>query len=236
MIRIDQSRLRLIRTVSHELANVLNALTITVSLVTTGRDDAMRSEMLDVCQRNVREMGELLTDLKDYSLLIAGDASLQIEEINVRVFASELQVSFHAMTEDAGVHLDLQIDPDLDVIRSDRRKIRQIITNLVTNAVNYCGADKPNKTVILEFRSLDQGSWQIAVEDSGIGIPSEHLDSIFEEFKRVSPTETIKGAGLGLAITKRLVEELNGTIEVVSEIGQGSRFIVTMKRASTSDD
>jgi hypothetical protein len=66
---------------------VLNALTITVSLITTGRDDAMRSEMLDVCQRNVREMGELLTDLKDYSVLIAGDASLQIEEINVRVLA-----------------------------------------------------------------------------------------------------------------------------------------------------
>jgi signal transduction histidine kinase len=228
LIRIDESRLRLIRTVSHELANVLNALTITVSLITTGRDDAMRSEMIDVCQRNVREMGELLTDLKDYSVLIAGDASLQIEEINVRVFASELQVSFRAMTEDAGVHLDLQIDPDLDVIRSDRRKIRQIITNLVTNAVNYCGTDKPNKTVILEFRSLDQGSWQIAVEDSGIGISPEYLDSIFEEFKRVSHTDTIKGSGLGLAITKRLVEKLKGTIDVVSEVGQGSRFVVTI--------
>jgi signal transduction histidine kinase len=228
LIRIDESRLRLIRTVSHELANVLNALTITVSLITTGRDDAMRSEMIDVCQRNVREMGELLTDLKDYSVLMAGDASLQIEEINVRVFASELQVSFRAMTEDAGVHLDLQIDPDLDVIRSDRRKIRQIITNLVTNAVNYCGTDKPNKTVILEFRSLDQGSWQIAVEDSGIGISPEYLDSIFEEFKRVSHTDTIKGSGLGLAITKRLVEKLKGTIDVVSEVGQGSRFVVTI--------
>ena len=228
LIRIDESRLRLIRTVSHELANVLNALTITVSLITTGRDDAMRSEMIDVCQRNVREMGELLTDLKDYSVLIAGDASLQIEEINVRVFASELQVSFRAMTEDAGVHLDLQIDPDLDVIRSDRRKIRQIITNLVTNAVNYCGTDKPNKTVILEFRSLDQGSWQIAVEDSGIGISPEYLDSIFEEFKRVSHTDTIKGSGLGLAITKRLVEKLKGTIDVFSEVGQGSRFVVTI--------
>jgi signal transduction histidine kinase len=224
--RIDESRLRLIRTVSHELGNVLNTLTITVSLITASDDD--RSEMLDTCQRNVREMGELLTDLKDYSLLISGAASVQIEEINVRVFGHELEASFHAMTQDAGVRLDLQIDPDLDVIRSDRRKIRQIITNLVTNAVNYCGTDKPNKTVILEFRSLDQGSWQIAVEDSGIGIPPEHLDSIFDEFKRVSLSEVIKGAGLGLAITKRLVEELKGTIEVVSEVGQGSRFVVTI--------
>jgi signal transduction histidine kinase len=198
-------------------------------LVTTGNDEAIRSEMLDTCQRNVQEMSELLNDLKDYSMLIAGAASLQIEEINVRVFGSELEDSFHGLTRAAGMRLDLQIDPDLDVVRSDRRKIRQIITNLVTNAINYCRRDKPN-TVVLDFRSLNQGSWQIAVEDSGIGIPSEHLDSIFDEFKRVSPSEDIKGAGLGLAITKRLVEELNETIEVFSEVGHGSRFVVTIPK------
>ena len=228
--RIDESRLRLIRTVSHELANVLNTLNLTITLVMTGNDEAIRSEMLDTCQRNVQEMSELLNDLKDYSVLLAGASSLQIEEINVRVFGSELEASFHAITQAAGMRLDLQIDPDLDVIRSDRRKIRQIITNLVTNAINYSRRDKPNTTVVLAFRSLDQGSWQIAVEDSGIGIPSEHLDSIFDEFKRISPSEDIKGAGLGLAITKRLVEQLKGTIEVFSEIGHGSRFVVTIPR------
>jgi signal transduction histidine kinase len=232
--RVDESRLRLIRTVSHEIANVLNALRLTVTLIRSGNDEAIRSEMLDGCERNVREMSELLTDLKDYSALIAGATSLQIEEIDVGVFGSELEASFHAMMQDAGVHLDLQIDPDLDVIRSDRRKIRQIIANLVTNAINYCGTDKPNKTVMLEFRSLNQDSWQIAVEDSGIGIPPEHLDSIFDEFKRVSPSEGIKGSGLGLAITKRLVEELRGTIEVVSEVGQGSRFVVTVPKIRQS--
>jgi hypothetical protein len=228
--RIDESRLQLIRTVSHELANVLNTLRLTITLVTTGNDEAIRSEMLDICQRNVQEMSDLLNDLKDYSVLIAGAASLQIEEINVRVFANELEASFHAITQAAGMRLEMQIDPDLDVVRSDRRKIRQIITNLVTNAINYCRRDKPNATVVLAFRSLDQGAWQIAVEDSGIGIPSEHLDSIFDEFKRLSPSEDIKGAGLGLAITKRLVEELKGAIEVFSKVGHGSRFVVTIPK------
>jgi signal transduction histidine kinase len=180
--QIDESRLRLIRTVSHELANVLNALTITVSLLATGNDEAIRAEMLDSCQRNVREMGELLTELKDYSLLVSGAASVQIEEIDVKVFASEIKASFHAMMQEAGVDFALQIDPKLEVIRSDRRKTRQIITNLLTNAINYCGRDKPNKTVVLEFR-LDRDSCQISVEDSGIGIPQEHLGSIFDEFK-----------------------------------------------------
>ena len=92
--RIDESRLRLIREVSHELANVLNTLKLTITLVTTGNDEAIRSEMLGICQRNVQEMSELLNDLKDYSVLIAGAASLQIEEINVRVFGSELEASF----------------------------------------------------------------------------------------------------------------------------------------------
>ena len=226
--RIDESRLRLIRTVSHELANVLNTLQLTITLVTTGNDEAIRSEMLEVCQRNVQEMSELLNDLKDYSVLIAGAASVQIEEINVRVLGRELEDSFHAIIQAAGMRLDLQIDPDLEVVSSDRRKIRQIITNLVTNAINYRRRDKPNTTVVVAFRSLDQGSWQIGVEDSGIGIPSEHLDSIFDEFKRVSPSEDIKGAGLGLSITKRLVEDLKGTIEVFSEVGHGSRFVVTI--------
>jgi len=226
--RIDASRLRLIRTVSHEIANVLNALMVTVTLITTGNDEAIRSEMLAICQRNVREMSELLNDLKDYSALIAGAVPLQIEEINLRVLGSELESSFHALTQAAGVHLNLHIDPDLDVIRSDRKKIRQIAINLVTNAINYCR--KTNTAVVIAFRSLNQDYWQIVVEDSGIGIPPEHLDSIFDEFKRISPSEEIKGSGLGLAITKRLAEELKGSIEVFSEVGHGSRFIVTIPR------
>jgi signal transduction histidine kinase len=224
--RIDESRLRLIRTVSHELANVLNALTLTVTLITAGHDETIRSEMLKVCQRNIQEMSELLNDLKDYSVLIAGGASLQIEEINVRVFGSELESSFRALAQDAGVSLNLFVDPALDVIRGDRKKIRQITTNLVTNAINHCR--NTNTTVVLAFRSLNQGDWQIAVEDSGRGIPPEHLDSIFEEFKRIAPSEDMRGTGLGLAITKRLVEELKGSIEVSSEVGRGSRFVVTV--------
>jgi signal transduction histidine kinase len=227
--RIDESRLRLIRTVSHELANVLHTLTGTVRLLSTGSDESARVEMLEICQRNVGEMSELLNDLRDYSVLIAGGASVQIEEINLRGFGSELELSFHALTQAAGVRLDLLIDPDLDVVRSDRKKIRQIVRNLVNNAINYCL--DAHKTVVLAFRSFNPEYWQIVVEDSGMGIPSEHLNSIFDEFKRVSPSVEIKGSGLGLTITKRLVEELKGSIEVFSELGHGSRFVVTLPRS-----
>ena len=148
------------RTVCHELGNVLNALKFTITLVTTGDMEASRSEMLEICQRNVQEMTELLEDLRDYSVLIAGAASLQIEEINLGAFGSELEASFHAITQAVGVRLELQIDSDLDVVQSDRRKIRQIARNLITNAINYC--QKPNPRVLLEFRSVDRVAWQIA--------------------------------------------------------------------------
>jgi signal transduction histidine kinase len=226
--RADKSRLRLIQTVSHEIANLLNALRFTITLATTGPDAASRSEIISVCQRNVQEMSELLNDLRDYSVLIAGAGSLQIEEINLPFFGSEFEASFRAMTQAAGVRLLLKTDPVLDVIRGDRKKLRQIITNLVTNALNYRDRDKANEVIALEFRSSNQGAWQIVVEDSGIGIPAEHLDSIFDEFARLSPSDEIKGSGLGLAITKRLVEELNGTIQAFSQVGHGSRFVVTI--------
>jgi signal transduction histidine kinase len=151
--------------------------------------------------------------------------------MDLRVLGSELVASFRALMEAADMQLDLQIDQDLHLVHSDRKKIRQIITNLVTNAIRYCRKDNSNSTVVLAFRSFNQDAWQIVVEDCGTGIPAEHLDSIFDEFKRGSHSPEIKGAGLGLAITKRLVEELKGTIEVFSEMGQGSRFVVTLPGA-----
>jgi signal transduction histidine kinase len=228
--RMDESRLRLLRTVGHELANVLNTLRLTVTVITTGTEEAIRAEMLETCQRNIGEMTELLNDLRDYSVLIAGGGSPQIEEMDVREFGGELEASFRALMQDAGLRLDLRIDPNLSLVRSDRKKIRQIITNLITNAIRYSRKDNSNPIVVLAFRSLDQDSWQIMVEDFGVGIPTEDLHSIFDEFKRLSHSPEIAGAGLGLAISKRLAEELKGTIEVFSEVGQGSRFVVSIPK------
>jgi signal transduction histidine kinase len=94
-------------------------------------------------------MSELLNDLRDYSVLIAGAGSLQIEEINLPLFGSEFEASFWAIMQAAGVRLVLHTDPDLDVIRSDRKKLRQIITNLVTNALNYRNREKANEVNVL---------------------------------------------------------------------------------------
>ena len=131
---------------------------------------------------------------------------------------------------DAGLRLVLEIDPALTTIRSDRKRIRRIVTNLIINAINYRRPEQ-NGTITLAFHSLDDNSWQISVEDSGIGISPEHFETIFEEFKRVTPSPDTKGTGLGLAITKRLVDNLKGTIEVSSEVGKGTRFVLTFPKS-----
>jgi two-component system, OmpR family, phosphate regulon sensor histidine kinase PhoR len=89
--------------------------------------------------------------------------------------------------------------------------------------------------MVIQLRSVAGESWELSVEDFGVGIPKEHLESIFDEFQRFPPSEQITGRGLGLTITKHLVEELKGAIEVTSEVDQGTRFIITLpKRIGSS--
>ena len=99
-----------------------------------------------------------------------------------RRFCSELESSFHVMTEDAGLRLILELDPALRTVRTDPKKIRRILTNLTINAINYRNPQKKEGTVTLAFRTMNDDFWKIEVEDSGIGILPEHFDTIFEEF------------------------------------------------------
>jgi len=113
---------------------------------------------------------------------------------------------------------------------TDPRKLRQIVLNLVSNAIKYRQSDKPDAFVRLDFELADNDFWQLTIADNGIGIPEEDLQRVFEEFQRGPPSEKIQGAGLGLAITKRLVLLLNGEIRVSSELGRGTHFILRFPR------
>jgi two-component system, OmpR family, phosphate regulon sensor histidine kinase PhoR len=84
--------------------------------------------------------------------------------------------------------------------------------------------------MVIQLRSQTPDSWELSVEDFGVGIPKEHLESIFDEFQRFPPSEKIAGRGLGLTITKHLVEELKGEIEVTSEVDQRTRFIIKLPK------
>jgi nitrogen-specific signal transduction histidine kinase len=230
--QLDAFRLQLMRTVHHELGNALNAVIFSIEYAMVTNDAAAQRDMLEGCRRNTEEMKSLLSQLNDYSVLVGGEVPVHHETIEVASFARELEVSLRAMIQDAGMSLVFQVDPDLVSINSDRSRIHQMANNLVSNAVKYRNAENTNGSVVIKFQSRNTDFWQMIVEDSGIGIPEEHLRSIFQEFKRLAPSENIPGQGLGLAITQRLVTELKGTIEVISEVNRGTRFVITLPKRS----
>jgi signal transduction histidine kinase len=115
------------------------------------------------------------------------------------------------------------------VARVDEERINQVITNLVTNAINYTPI---GGSVDIRLQTCENnGKVMISVEDSGVGIPPEHLPLIFQPFYRV--TNEVEGTGLGLSIAKEIIEQHGGTIEVTSQPGKGSRFDIILTLAQT---
>jgi signal transduction histidine kinase len=227
---LDAFRLRLVRTVHHELGNALNALNFSIEFATQTSDALTKQEVLGTCRRSAAEMSALLAQLDDYAVLLGAGAPIKTEPIDIAQFAKELEVSLVAMIRGVNMSLQMRVDPEFSSIESDKSRIKQIVNNLVSNAVKYRKPQPVEGSILIALRSQTAESWELSVQDFGIGIPKEHLESIFDEFKRYSPSEQITGRGLGLSITKRLVEELKGTITVMSEVNQGTRFVITLPK------
>ena len=232
LLKTDGSRLALIRTISHDLGNFLTSLTWVVEAFSFEADEAERAKMLEVTKRNLADMSSLVRELTDYSVLLAGDLKAEFEPISLYSLCEEIKESLSPMVIANDLTLEVANKVGAETIWTDARKLKQIIANLVSNAIKYRRRDKPDGFVRLVFGSSDEEDWQLTVADSGVGIPQEDLQKVFEEFQRGAPSEKIQGAGLGLAITKRLVLLLNGEISVSSEVGQGTQFVLTFSRNS----
>jgi signal transduction histidine kinase len=230
LLTTDTSRLALIRMISHDLGNFLNSLTWVVEAFSCESDEAERSRMLEVTKRNLADMSSLVHELTDYSVLLAGDVKPELEEVSLSSLCDEMKESLSPMANANDVVLEAINQAGLETVRTDARKLKQIIANLVSNAIKYRRRDKPDGFVRLVFDSAGKEYWQLTVADSGVGIPQEDLEKVFEEFHRGAPSEKIQGAGLGLAITKRLVLLLHGEISVSSEVGRGTQFVLRFSR------
>jgi len=230
LLKTDGSRLALIRTISHDLGNFLTSLTWVVEAFGFEADEAERAKMLEVTKRNLADMSSLVRELTDYSVLLAGDVKAEFEPISLCSLCEEIKESLSPMVIANDLTLEVTNKFGAGTVWTDPRKLKQIVANLVSNSIKYRRRDKPDGFVRLVFESSDEEDWQLTVADSGVGIPQEDLQKVFEEFRRGAPSEKIQGAGLGLAITKRLVLLLNGEINVSSEVGRGTQFVLTFSR------
>jgi PAS domain S-box-containing protein len=213
---------------SHELRTPINALMGYTAIMLEGiygKLTEKQEEGLVRIKVASQHLLELINDILDLAKIEAGKMPVHLEPMPLRPVIIEVAAQMEPLVRKKQLEFACEIDHDVPVMFSDRTKVRQIVLNLLSNAIKFTHKGQ----VGVHVTSLGQHV-QLIVRDTGIGIRREHLDVIFEEFRQVdqSRTREFGGTGLGLSITRKLVALLGGDIQVESEHGHGSSFIVTL--------
>jgi signal transduction histidine kinase len=214
---------------SHELRTPLNAI-IGFSEVLLERLFGELNEKQDDYLKDIHASGkhllQLINDILDLSKVEAGRMELDLAAFDVPAAISNATTLIRERAQRHGIALSLDADPQLGEIAADERKFKQIMLNLLTNAVKFT----PDGGQVTVSARRAAGELVVAVHDTGIGIAAEDQQAVFEEFRQVGRSYTNKqeGTGLGLALTRKFVELHGGRIWLESEPGKGSTFTFTI--------
>ncbi|HYC02827.1 MAG TPA: ATP-binding protein [Azospirillaceae bacterium] len=225
--RANRAKTDFLAMISHEIRTPANAVLTALELVSHGELDLDQARFLELARTSGRTLVELLDQILDMSRLEAGRLPLQPVPLDLRRLAQEAVDVLAPRAAAKRLDLRLEIDGDLPArVLADPVRLRQILVNLVGNAVKFTESGRVRVTVAAGPASDGAVPVSVAVEDTGIGIPREKLDAIFEPFAQAdgSITRRYGGAGLGLAIADRLARQMGGGIRVESEAGRGSTF------------
>ncbi|HVN06304.1 MAG TPA: ATP-binding protein [Bryobacteraceae bacterium] len=230
--RINQLKNEFLASMSHELRTPLNAIIGFSSLLAEHSAGPLNSEQQSYVSHVARashHLLDLINDILDLSKIEAGRLELEPELFPVEEATREVLSTIRPLARDKSILLAAGGGAGCQVF-ADRVRFKQILYNLLSNAIKFT----PAKGEVRLHTEVAEGQLTIIVSDTGIGIPREEHDAIFQKFHQVgSGTKGIReGTGLGLAITKRLVEQHGGQIRLESEAGHGSRFAVTLPNAS----
>ncbi len=234
---VDRLKSNIVANVSHELRAPLASIKAYTELLLDeleGDDRDLRQRFLKVIDQETDRLTELLGGLLDLSRLEAGQFVMKKEPLQVGEMVADTFGLFDIQAQESKISLHADIQPDLPPIMADRELVNVLIKNLVGNAIKFS-----NEGGRVDVVAREEGANLIlSVIDQGMGIPPDDLPHIFEKFYRVwSTTESgIKGVGLGLVLAKEAAEAHGGQIEVESELGVGSRFIVTLPIGEQVDE
>ena len=222
--RANRVKSEFLATMSHELRTPLNAMIGYTDLLLAGVPEPISVDAQQKVERigvSARHLLELIEEILSFSRLEAGEERVEIEWVQPEAVVGEVQALMEPLALDKGVAFDCSVPSEFPRIRSDPRKIRQILINLVGNAIKFTAEGE----VRLEL--LEVGAQVIfRVADTGPGIPAEHLERIFDPFWQVEggATRTAGGTGLGLTVARRLARLLGGDLTAESQAGKGSIF------------
>jgi PAS domain S-box-containing protein len=211
---------------SHEFRTPLNAILGYTSILLKGVSGELapqQRENLSRVDSNARHLLAIINDILDISRIEAGRMPLHLADFSLPVLVDEVITEVDPLIARSKLEVAVELDPSLPTIRSDRAKVKQVLSNLITNAVKFT----PHGWVRVSARFMSDGrEVAVAVADSGIGIAEADQSRIFEDFQQAdaSSTRQYGGAGLGLAICRRLASMLDGRITLSSTLGEGSAF------------
>ncbi len=223
--KLDQMKSKFINLAAHELRTPLAILLGHASVLaeeTTGPE----RDRLDVITRNATRLRILIDDMLNLSYLETGQAQLKVEEVILRDAIQQATLDMEDMAKEKSLDIEVNLPADFPPMLADRQKLDLIVMNLLSNAIKYT----PEGGHIWFEVGLNGDKVVITVRDTGIGIPPEEYDKIFDRFYQVADSLTRQqgGIGLGLAIVKSVVELCQGRIWVESEVDKGSTFIVEL--------
>ena len=223
--RTEQLRRTMVSDVAHELRTPLTNVRGYLEALQDGVLEPS-AEVIDCLCEEAALLGQLVHDLQDLSLAESGHLALKPEPLDPATVMRGVAQAVQGLADQKGLRLELRCDDTLPTVHGDAARLAQVMRNLVANAIAHTPA---GGHVCLEARTKG-GRLELAVVDTGEGIPPEHLPHIFERFYRVdqSRTRSTGGAGLGLAIAQQLVKNHGGTIDVQSNLGRGTTFRVTL--------
>jgi len=226
----SQLKSQFLANMSHEFRTPLNAILGYTSMVLQGLGGPIEpaaKRQLRRIESNGRHLLTIINEILDISRIEAGRMPLQISRLRIPDLVAEVKAELEPIIIRSKIAVSSQLDKDLPILVTDRQKVKQILLNLLSNALKFT---HHGSVTITARRHARERAVTVSVTDTGIGIAPADQEKIFEDFRQLdnSPTRAYGGTGLGLSICRRLAEMMDGRITVESQVGKGSTFTLTL--------
>ena len=230
----NATKARFLANLSHELRTPLGGVIGLVDLALTGPLDAVQRHQLETAGRSARSLLLLINDILDFSRLEVGQLRVPIGTFDVREVVDDAAGGVAAAGQSKGLLVRVQVAVDVPAVwRGNGERVRQVLTNLLTNAIKFT-----ERGMVQAMAAVQDDQLVLTVSDTGPGMLADELARIFEAFTQVdaSATRRHRGAGLGLSICRELVERMGGSISVTSSAGTGTLFVVRMPAVGVGEN